>query len=75
VFGDEEVDEEVDPLPQRGVGRLVARQQGRPGLGAGIDLVPEDGDDEVRSRREVAVDRARPDAGLGRDVAYGGVHA
>ena len=28
-----------------------------------------DGDDEVRPGREVAVDRAHPDAGLGRDVA------
>jgi hypothetical protein len=69
VLGDEEVDEEVDPLPQCGVGRCAARQEGWTGLSAGIDLMSVDGGDQIRSRREVAVDRARADAGSGRDVA------
>jgi hypothetical protein len=68
VLGGQEVNEQVDPLRQRGV--RCARQQGWSGLGAGIGLVAVDGDDEVCPGREVAVDRAQPDSGLGRDVAY-----
>jgi hypothetical protein len=75
VLSAQEVDEEADPLRQRGVRCAAAGQQGRPGLGAGVDLVPVDGDDEVGPGREVTVDRAHPDAGLGRDVAYRRVHA
>lgn len=45
------------------------------GLGTGVDLVAVDGDDEVRPGGEVTVDRAHPDAGLGRDVAYRRFHA
>ena len=70
VRRDREIDEEIDPLPKRGVRTCAALQQGRTGFGAGLDLVSVDGNDEIRSRREVAVDRARPDAGLGRDIAY-----
>ncbi|GHD19332.1 hypothetical protein GCM10010313_50340 [Streptomyces violarus] len=55
VLGHQEVDEEVDPLPQCGVRGRAAREQGRAGLGAGVDLVPVDGDDEVRPVGEVAV--------------------
>jgi NADPH:quinone reductase-like Zn-dependent oxidoreductase len=33
-----------------------------------VDLVPIDGDDQVRAGREVTVDRGGPDTGLGRDV-------
>ena len=61
VLGDEEVNEEVDPLAERRQRRVGLGQQRRAGLGAGLDLVPEDGDDEVRPGREVAVDRPDPD--------------
>jgi hypothetical protein len=75
VLGGQEVDEQADPPRQRGVRRTAARQQGRPCLGAGFDLVAVDGYDQVGPGREVAVDRAHADAGLGRDVAYRCVHA
>jgi hypothetical protein len=39
VLGDQEVDEEIDPLGQRGVRCPAAGQQRWPGLGAGVDLV------------------------------------
>ena len=40
VLGDQEVDEQIDPPGQRRVRRAAAGQQGRAGLGAGVDLVP-----------------------------------
>jgi hypothetical protein len=73
VLGDQEVDEHVDPPPERGVRRRARREQRGTGLGAGLHLVPVDGDDQVSPGREVPVDRGRPDAGLGRDVAYRGL--
>src|SRR5205823_1937021 len=45
-------------------------QQGRSGLGAGLDLVPVGGDEEICSREELAVDRAHPDAGFDRDITH-----
>jgi hypothetical protein len=66
VLGHEEVDEQVDPAGQRRVGP----EAGQVRLGARLDLVAVDGDDQVRPRREVAVDRAHPDACPGRDVAH-----
>src|SRR5258706_3480866 len=69
VLGDQEINEEVYPSRQRSVRRDAACQQGRTGLGAGFDLVSVDGDDEVCSRREVAVDCAHPHAGPCCDVA------
>jgi hypothetical protein len=64
VLGDQEVNEEIHPFRQRGVRCAAARQQGWARFGAGIDLMAVDGDDEVGPGREVAVDRAHPDAGL-----------
>jgi hypothetical protein len=43
----------------------AVRQQCRTGLSACLDLVPVDGDYEIGSRREVTVDRAHANAGLG----------
>jgi hypothetical protein len=68
VLGDQEVDEHTDPAGQRTVRPVAARKQDWAGFGAGLDLVPVDGDDQVSSRREVPVDRADADAGPGRDV-------
>src|SRR5690606_1938009 len=75
VLGDQEVHEEADPALQRGVRGGAFGEQGGAGLGAGLHLVPVDGDDEVRPRREVAVDGGGADAGFGRDVADGRVDA
>ena len=57
------------------VRRVALGQRGRAGFGAGLDLVPVDGDDQVGSRWEVPVDRAEADAGPGRDVAHRHVNA
>ena len=70
VLGDEEVDEHADPAGQGAVRPVALRQQHGTGFGAGLDLVPVDGDDQVGSRREVPVDRADAHAGPGRDVAH-----
>jgi hypothetical protein len=75
VLGDQEVDEHVDPPPERGARRRAGREQRGAGLGAGLHLVPVDGDDQVRPGGEVPVDRGRPDAGFGRDVAHRRRHA
>lgn len=58
-----------------GVRCAAVRQQCRTGLSACLDLVLVDGDDEIGSRREAAVDRTNPNAGLGRDVAHGHIDA
>jgi hypothetical protein len=55
----------ADPTRQRGVRCAAVRQQCRTGLSACLDLVPVDGDYEIGSRREVTVDRAHANAGLG----------
>ena len=49
VLGDQEVDEYADPADQRTVRPVAVRQQDRAGFGAGLDLVPVDGDDQVGS--------------------------
>jgi hypothetical protein len=64
-----------DPPCQGGVRCAVVRQQCRTGLSACLDLVPVDGDDEIGSRREAAVDRADASAGPGGDVAHGHIDA
>jgi hypothetical protein len=69
VLGDQKVDEEVDPLTQCIHRRFGAGQQARTRLGARLDLVAVDGGDEIRPRREVAVDRPHPDTRFGRDLA------
>jgi Phosphorylase superfamily len=75
VLGDQEVDKEIDPLRQRGVRCAAGRQQSGPGFGASVDLVAVDGDDQIRPGREVTVNRAHPDSGLGRDVAHRRLYA
>ena len=65
----------MDPSPECGVRSQVAGQQGRTGLGAGLELVTVDGDDEVRSRREVPLYGAHPDAGPCGDLAHRRFHA
>jgi hypothetical protein len=75
VLGDQEVNEQADPSRQCGVRARAGRQEGRAGLRASLDLVPVDGDDEVRPSREVPVYRARADPCLGRDLAYRRVYA
>jgi hypothetical protein len=75
VLGDQEVDEEVDPTRQGGVRCAAVRQQRRTCLSACLDLMSVDGDDEIGSRREVAVDRADANAGPGGDVAHGHIDA
>jgi hypothetical protein len=50
-------------------------KRGRTGLSARLDLVTVDGDDEIGSRREVAVDRAHAHPGPGRDLAHGHINA
>ena len=62
VLGDQEINEEADPLTEGCEGRAGAGQQGRAGLSAGPDLVAVDGDDEIRPGRKVAVGRPDPDA-------------
>ena len=68
VLSDQEINEQVNPLPECCERRVSTGQPGRAGLGAGLDLVAVDGDDEVRPSREVAVDRPDPDTGPGRDL-------
>ena len=65
AFRGDEVDVTMEPAGQR-LGGLVLGGQGRGGLGAGVDLAAEDADDQVRTLREVAVDR--PDADAGRSA-------
>jgi hypothetical protein len=68
VLRNQEVNEEVDPLTECRQRRVGARQKCRAGLGAGLDLMAVDGDNEIGPSREVAVDRPDPDAGFGRDL-------
>jgi len=72
MLGDQEINEQVDPLMQcreRGTG---AGQQSRAGLGAGLNLMTVDRDDEIRPGREMPVDRRDPDASTGRDLLVAG---
>jgi hypothetical protein len=60
VFGREEPG--VPPQPAgEGLERFVLGGQGGRGVGAGVDLVPEDGGDQVGALREVAVEGGEPD--------------
>ena len=70
MLRDQEIDEEVDPLTERSVRRATIRQQDRTSLGAGLDLMAVHGNNEIRSRREVAVNRPHPDASRSRDVTH-----
>jgi hypothetical protein len=70
MLGDQKINEEVDPLTERRVRRATLRQQDRASLGAGLDLMAVHGNNEIRSRREVAVNRSHPDASRSRDVTH-----
>src|SRR5260221_4988572 len=70
MLGDQEINEEGDPLTECSVRRPPLRQQDRTSLGAGLDLMAVQGHHEIRSRREVAVHRPHPDAGRRRDVTH-----
>jgi hypothetical protein len=68
VLGDQEIGAGVDPLPECRERRDGAGRQARAGLGAYLDLVTVEGDDQIRPSREAAVDRPHPDARSGRDL-------
>lgn len=55
MLRDQEIDEKVDPLTERGDRRVGDGQQVWTRVGAGFDLVTVDGDGEVRPGREVAI--------------------
>src|SRR5579871_468362 len=70
MLGDQEINVEVDPLTKCSVRRASIRQQNWTSLGAGLDLMAVHGNHEIRSRREVAVNRSHPDASRRRDVTH-----
>ncbi|GHO79873.1 hypothetical protein KSD_76440 [Ktedonobacter sp. SOSP1-85] len=70
MLRDQEINEEIDPLTECRVRRATIRQQDRTSLGAGLDLMAVHGNNEIRSRREVAVNRPHPDASRSRDVTH-----
>jgi hypothetical protein len=70
MLRDQKINEEVDPLTECSVRRATIRQQDRTSLGAGLDLMAVHGNNEIRSRREVAVNRPHPDASRRRDVTH-----
>ncbi|MEP7098322.1 MAG: hypothetical protein ABI748_11705 [Dokdonella sp.] len=74
TFGRDEICIPLHPLGQRNAGHVLGRKA-RSGLGAGIDLLTEDSCHQVRTLREVAVNRAYPDACRLRDCAHRCIHA
>jgi hypothetical protein len=70
MLRDQEINKEVDPLSEGSVRRATICQQDRTGLGAGLNLMAVHGNNEVRSRREVAVNRSHPDSSLRSDVTH-----
>jgi hypothetical protein len=70
MLGDQEINEKIHPLTQCSVRRVGILQQDRTGLGAGLDLMTVHCDDKIRSRREVTVNRAHPDASCRRDITH-----
>jgi hypothetical protein len=70
MLRDQEINEEVDPLTECSVRRATICQQDWTSLGAGLDLMAVHGNNEIRSRREVAVNRPHPDASRRRDVTH-----
>jgi hypothetical protein len=70
MLRDQEINEEVDPLTECSVRRATIRQQDRTSFGAGLDLMAIHGNNKIRSRREVAVNRPHPDASSSRDVTH-----
>jgi len=70
MLRDQEINEEVDPPTECSMRRAPIRQQDRTSLSACLDLMAVHGNNEIRSRREVAVNRPHPDASRRRDVAH-----
>jgi hypothetical protein len=70
MLGDQEIDEEADPLTERSVRRASPRQQGWTSFSTGFDLMAVHGNHEIRSRREVAVNCSHSNASRSRDVAH-----
>ena len=73
ALGREEGGEALHPPPKR-LERLMIGCQISRSLGAVIDLATEDGGDQVRPLRKVAVHRAHAQASLARYVADGGIN-
>jgi NAD(P)-dependent dehydrogenase (short-subunit alcohol dehydrogenase family) len=69
-----EVDQPLQPTFQR-ITRLVFGSGREGGIGARIDLIPQDGHDQIRTPRKAAVDRADADPGPLGDFAHRSVHA
>jgi hypothetical protein len=74
AFGREQFGEPVDPLGEC-FGRLVRGTQGRASVGDGVDPAFHDGFDQVRTLREVPVQRADSYAGQVGDLLCRRVHA
>ena len=70
MLRDQKINEEVDPLTKCSMRRTTLRQQDRTSLSASLDLMAVYGNHEIRSRREVAVNRSHPDASRSRDVTH-----
>src|SRR5579859_7153636 len=66
----QEINEEVDPLTQCRERRTTLRQQDRTSLGASLNLVAVHGNNEIRPRREMAVNSSYPDICGRSDVAH-----
>ena len=74
AFGGDEGRVALHPSRQ-GLEGLVLGRQDRRGIGAGVDFTTEDGGDQIRALRKVAIDRADADAGLLGDLPHRRVHA
>jgi hypothetical protein len=70
MLRDQEINEEVGPLTEGSMRRATLRQQDRTSLGASLDLMAVHGNHEIRSRREVAVNRPHADASRRCDVTH-----
>jgi hypothetical protein len=70
MLGDQEINEEVDPLTECSVWRATLHQQDWTSLGASLDLMAVHSNHEIRSRREVAVNRPHPDTSRRRDITH-----
>jgi hypothetical protein len=70
MLRDQKINEEVDPLTKCSVWRTTIRQQDRTSLGAGLDLMAVHGNNEIRSRRKMTVNRSHPNTSRRCDVTH-----
>ncbi len=70
MLGDQEINEEIDPLTQGSVWRVGIRQQDQTSLGARLNLMTVHRNHEIRARRKVAVYRSYPNACRRRNVTH-----